>query len=180
MDTFEEAIEYLWQECPRDMALSAHNITVNFKKKFKPTLVQKRFYGPYQKCFYPPEFDPQTHSLLLVGPPGIGKTQFARYLLGDCDYIKGNLDKVKQLQFDKPILFDEINTLNMDPEVSKELTDVENGGSWPMRYTNPEIPGGIARIFCSNIEFPFRNPNDAVYGRRVVTHRIDPWSQFVD
>ena len=100
-DTFQEAIDYLWKKRPRDMALSAHNIEENIRKKFKIIAPQVRFYGPFPRHFYPPaEFDPITHSLLLVGEPGIGKTQFARYMLGDCDYVKSNLEKLRTVAFE--------------------------------------------------------------------------------
>lgn len=185
-DTFQEAINYLWEKRPRDMALSAHNIEENLRKKFKPPVLQKRFYGPFPHYFYPgqivedqfvhADFDPTTHSLLLVGPPGIGKTQFARYMLGDCDYVKSKLETLRTCRFDKPILFDEVCMLGakIDPEESKEITDVENGGTIKARYKDIAIPCGIKRIFCTNMEHPFRNPNEAVYGRRVHSHVIRP------
>ena len=168
--------------------MSAHNIEENLRKKFKKVEDQKRFYGPFPHYFYPGEiiddnfvhadFDPTTHSLLLVGPPVIGKTQFARYMLGDCDYVKSKLEGLRTCRFDKPILFDEICMLGtdkkpIDPEDSKEITDVENGGSISARYRDIAIPCGIQRIFCSNMQHPFRNPNEAVYGRRVHTHVIE-------
>jgi hypothetical protein len=62
--------------------------------------------------------------------------------------------------------------LGADPEQSKEVTDVENGGSIKMRYKDVTIPPGVRRVFVHNIEHPFRNPSGAVYGRRLVTHVI--------
>jgi len=176
-DNLQEAISYLWQKRPKDMCHSAHNIEDNLRKKFKNTQPQLRYAGPFPEKFYPPDYNRSTHSLLLVGPPGIGKTQFARYLLGDCDYVKSKLEALRACQFDKPILFDEICMLGtdkkpIDPEESKEITDVENGGTLSARYRDINIPPGVTRIFCSNMEYPFRNPNEAVYGRRVVSHVI--------
>lgn len=174
-DTLKEALDHLWKKRPRDMAMSCHNVENNMAKRFAATIVYKLYYGPYPKHFYPPsDWDPTTHSLLLVGPPGIGKTQFARYLLGDCDYVKSKPEQLKKCSMSKPILFDEICMLKMDPEDSKEITDVENGGTVGARYNNIEIPPGLTHVFCSNMLHPFRDPNQAVYGRRVVTHVVEP------
>lgn len=171
--TAEAALESLWASNPEDMCKFGSSISENVTKRMRTTPPQLRYYGPYPKHFYPPAWDPKTHSLLLIGPPGIGKTQFARYLLGANDYVKGRLDPgLRGISFDKPLIFDEINMLDSPPEQSKEITDVENGGTISMRYKNPVVPPGIPRIFCANMEYPFRNPNDAVYGRRVVTHSL--------
>jgi len=72
-----------------------------------------------------------------------------------------------------PLLFDEISMLDAHPEQSKEITDIENGGTIKMRYKPVIIPPGIKRVFLHNIEHPFRNPDGAVYGRRVVTHVLN-------
>ena len=173
--TTEEAIDLLWKEKPEDMCKHGERIEANLRKKIGSTVhQQKRYEGPYPVEFYPKGWNPDTHALLLVGPPGLGKTQYARYLLGTCDYIKGRLDNpvFRECQFDKPLLFDEINMLDADPEQSKEVTDVENGGTINLRYKNVSIKPGIRRVFVHNIEHPFRNPNGAVYGRRVHTHII--------
>lgn len=173
--TAQEAIEHLWETMPHEMCKHAHQIEENVRKRMRVTYEQKRFSGPYWRPFYPLfDWDRTTHSLLIVGPPGIGKTQFARYLLGDCDYVKGTLEKLRDCSFDKPILFDEIHMLgkDVDPEQSKEITDVENGGTIKMRNKDVHIPPGVPRIFVHNIDFPFRNPNEAVYGRRLLSHKI--------
>ena len=174
MDNPDEALNYLWEKQPRNMLERGHLIEQNLRKRKHIPVPQKRYFGPFPEEFYPPyDWDLKTHSILIVGPSGMGKTQFGRYFLGDCDYIKGTLEPLKQCVFDKPLLFDEITMLDLDPEQSKEITDVENGGSIKMRFKNTQIPPGVPRIFIHNIEYPFRNPSNAVYGRRVLTHVID-------
>ena len=173
LDSADAAIEHLWQTRPEDMCKMGDRIAHNLRCRKECEAPQKRYAGPYPDAFYPPrEWDPDTHALLLVGPAGLGKTQFARYLLGDCDYVKGSLETLRECEFDKPILFDEVNMLDADPEQSKEVTDVENGGSIKIRYKDVTIPPGVRRVFVHNIEHPFRNPSGAVYGRRLVTHVI--------
>ena len=174
-DTAAEAIEHLWSTMPGEMCKHSHVIEENVRKRMRKIVIQKRFEGPYWHSFYPPDaWDMNTHSLLMVGPPGIGKTQFARYLLGECNYVKGTLESLRTCDFSLPILFDEIHMLGqgVDPEQSKEITDVENGGTIKMRNKDVVIPPGVPRIFLSNMEYPFRDPNKAVYDRRVFTHRI--------
>ena len=173
MPTADEAIEVLWRKRPQLMCERAHNIEANIRKRMKSEHPQVRFNGPFLKEFYPTDWDPATHSLLLVGPPGIGKTQFARYLLGDNHYIKGSLDSLKEVSFEKPLLFDEICMLERNAEESKEITDVQNGGGIHLRHKDVQIPPGIPHIFCHNMMFPFRDPHNAVYGRRVHYHEIE-------
>jgi len=161
------ALEHLWQREPKTMLLQGHQVELNMVKRFKVEYVHAQYTGPYPVCFYPRVWDMSRHSLLILGPPGIGKTQFARYLLGDCDYIKGTYETgLKMISFTKPIVFDEINMLHRDPELSKELTDVENGGTIPCRYKDVIIPPGVPRIFVNNFRC-FRDPHNAVYGRRL-------------
>lgn len=172
-ETADEAIEMLWQTRPEDMCKQGDRIAENLRARLGVKHEQKRFSGPFPSEFYPQGWDPETHSLLIVGPPGLGKTQFARYLLGECDYIRGDLEPLKACKFDKPLLFDEVEMLQHHPEQSKEITDVQDGGTIKMRYKNLQLPPGIKRIFVHNIEHPFRNPSGAVYGRRVHTHVIN-------
>lgn len=172
--TYEEAIEYLWKNEPKEMCKSAHNIEENIRKRFSIKHPQKRFFGPFDKQFYPQNWDPETHSLLLVGPPGIGKTQFARYFFGENDYVSDTIEGIRSLQWQRPVVFDDINFCEdkYSPWTSKAITDVENGGTIAMRNKDVQMPPGVKKIFCSNKFHPFRNPEDTVYGRRVVTHDI--------
>jgi hypothetical protein len=59
-----------------------------------------------------------------------------------------------------------------NPNDSRELTDVENGGSVNARYGNVEIPPGVPRVFVSNYEQPFLDPESSVYDRRVKSAKI--------
>lgn len=162
MNSVTEAVDFLWKKQPKQMCLSAHIVTENIAKRMRPEHPQLRYFGPYPKHFYPVNWNRDRFSLLISGPPGIGKTQFARYLLGENDYIKSSLEGLRRLLFDKPIIFDEVSMLSSDEQQSKEVTDVENGGAITMRYKDVEIPPGVPRIFLSNHSFPFHNPDHAV------------------
>lgn len=174
MPNSDDAIEYLWVKQPRLMITQAHHIIQNIRNRFTPVAKYPLFMGPYPLSFmYPVNgWNPSTHALLVFGEPGIGKTNFARYLLAcigypEIDYIKGTLQRLKTCRFNKAILFDEIYMNDVDPNMSREITDIPNGGSIKLRYNDVIIPPGIPRVFCSNYERPFRNPQSAVYDHRV-------------
>lgn len=95
------------------------------------------------------------------------------HMFGEYEYIKKGHEMVKtHMTRTKPFIFDEVYLIGKEPEMSKEITDVESGGSIDCRNSDTWIPPGLPRIFLSNYEFPFCNPKGAVYGRRVVSHYI--------
>ena len=135
-----------------------------------------RWHGPYPAGRYPPDWNPATHSLHLYGPPGSGKTCFAQHLLrehyGDCEYIKCHIETLKSLSFTKPFVFDEAMFLLLPAATSREITDVVSGGTIHARYNSITIPPGIARVFVSNQRWVFKNPDESVYGRRLVQYEM--------
>lgn len=174
METPDKAIDYLWQHEPRQMCLNGHNIERNVRQRLNPPYEAAEYLGPYPKHYYPSAWNHKTHALLLWGPPGICKTQFAKYLLkhtveGPIQFFKKNPELLKQSKL--PFVFDEINMNTRAPDDSREITDVENGGSISARNQDAQIPP-VPRIFTANYEFPFKNPFDSVYGRRLVTHHV--------
>lgn len=174
MDTPQEAIDHLWEIMPGDMCKNAHNIESNVRKRMRTMPPTISYFGPYDYLFYPLNWNPKTHSLLITGEPGLGKTQFAKYLLhhefGGFNYVKGTLHALRDCDFSLPILFDEVNMGTYPPDASKEITDVEHGGTITARYSDIVIPPGVPRIFLSNYQMPFLDPTKAVYGRRVQRH----------
>jgi len=174
-DNVKEAMDILWKKRPADMTKFGQNIETNLRKKMCPTLLPKLYYGPYARGIE--GWDPTSYSLLLWGTPGINKTQFARYtmshMFGDYEYVKGSHESLKKLSLSKPFIHDEVYMCDVEAESSKEITDVENGGTLKCRFTNVDIPAGLPRIFLSNYEHPFLNPKGAVYGRRVHSVNMD-------
>lgn len=174
LDNPDQAIDYLWSHEPRQMCINGHNIERNVRQRLNPPYTARVYYGPYPKSFYPTTWDYKKYSLLLWGPPDTGKTQFAQYLLkhtvkAPIQFFKKNPELLKQSKL--PFVFDEVNMLARHPDDSREITDVENGGSISARNVDAQIPP-VPRIFIANFENPFKNPNYSVYTRRVVSHHI--------
>jgi len=176
------AMEVLWNRRPREMCMQAHNIERNVRRRLAPPSAygEVLYEGPYPERFYPVEWDMRKYALLICGESGLNKTQFARYFLkhlcGSIEYVKGHFEACKDLTGSKAFIHDEIYLAGnaTDPGISVEYTDVENGGTVLCRNTNKQMPPGVPRIFISNYEFPFKNPQGAVYGRRVQTLNLFP------
>lgn len=172
------ALEHLWKTQPRDMALHGSQIEANMRKRFAPAIPpMKLWFGPYPEHYFPPKWDPGTHSLLLWGPPGTYKSQFALYLLkhtvgsNDVSFVKRDVEQLKGIK--RPFVFDEINMLERVHDDSREITCVVYGGSVQARNSNAQIPPNLSRVFTANQPYPFRNPHEAVYNRRVVSHLVE-------
>ena len=176
--TVSEGMDILALRRPGDYLRFGESMERNLRRRLEAVPAPIQYYGPYLPAWFPDFWRPDTHSLLLWGRPGVNKTQYARYLLqhfvGDHEYIKGSHEAIKRLSLRKPFIHDEISCLGdrCDPATSREITDVECGGEVICRNSNVYIPPGLPRIFVSNIAFPFRNPGEAVYGRRLVSMEL--------
>lgn len=173
MSTVEAAVDHLWQTETQAMCKSGNMIASNIASRMAVPPAPKLFYGPFPLWMHEKliDWDPTESSLLLTGPPGQGKTQFARYIMahqyGQYNFVKKNHEDLKDLPNIKlPLLFDEVNFHHREPDESKEITDVENGGSIHCRFKSVTIPPGVPRIFLSNEPTPFHDPHGAVYQRQ--------------
>jgi len=170
-----EGMDILALRRPGDYLRYGESMERNLRRRLEAVPRPVCYYGPYLPGWHPTNWNPNTHSLLLWGPPGINKTQFAQYLMehmvGPHEYIKGSHEAVKRLSMRKPFIHDEINCLGERCEASnsREITDIESGGEVICRNSNVYIPPALPRIFISNIQYPFRNPQESVYNRRVVS-----------
>ena len=179
MDTPKEALEHLWEHKTQDMCKHGEAIERNVRRRMAPEVVYYPYNGPYEHWC---DWDHSKFSLLIWGPAGGGKTQYARWLLahkfGGYTYVKKSHEELKKISFEKPLLFDEVYLIDKEAEMSREITDVENGGSVACRNADVLIPPGVPRVFLSNYQYPFKNPREAVYGRRLMSLYYD--QGFVD
>lgn len=180
LSTAQEAIDFLWEHDTKTMVVNGERAEENIRKRKRTPFEAPTYHGPWPKEYHDAleGWDPKTHSLLLHGPPGYGKTQFARYVMnhmfGHYNYAKKSPESLKKLDMTTPFILDEVYMIEKDPQDSREITDVESGGCISARNTDVYIPPGVPRIFISNYEHPFLNPKDAVYDRRVRSSIIGP------
>jgi len=170
-----EGMDILALRRPGDYLRYGEAMERNLRRRVETPAPVREYMGPYISDWFPSDWNPYTHSLLLWGVVGLNKTNFAKWLMrhmvGEFEYIKKSHESVKLLSGKKPFIHDEVNCLSdkCEADNSREITDVENGGCVTCRGTNCYIPPGLPRIFISNIAFPFRDPQKSVYGRRLVS-----------
>ena len=135
------------------------------------------FMGPYQPTLAALPWNSATHSLLVWGASDVGKTQFIRYFAahkwGSYSYVRAGVDSLRGIDFNCPFVFDEADFRDLPDSVSREITDISDGGCIRARYNDILIPPGVERIFISNYERPFANPANSVYGRRVISYHME-------
>lgn len=181
----------------RDYALNRDRLLANWRAHRRSLLgVPERVvpFGPYPERFYllrddgetmvgagdvdgiPKAWMPDSHSALLHGAAGLGKTSFAVYFMRHCTgkepfIVTGDLNCLKNRNWNgvDPLIFDDMFFAGekTDAQISNTLTTVFEPRDVRVLYGTLHIPAGVPRIFISNYAHPFKNAGGSVYGRRV-------------
>lgn len=181
----------------RDYCLNRDRLLANWRAHRRALLgVPERLvpFGPYPERFYlladdgetmvgagnvdgkPKAWMPDTHSALLHGSAGLGKTSFAVYFMRhqtgkEPFVVTGDLNCLKDRHWNgsDPLIFDDMFFAGekTDAQLSNTLTTVFEPRTVRVLYGTLYIPAGVPRIFISNYAHPFKNAGGSVYGRRV-------------
>lgn len=110
--------------------------------------------------------DDSLKSLVIVGPPGCGKTNWAKIRAKKPALFVTHLDRLKELDvaFHKSIIFDDMEFTHMPRTSQIHLVDRENPRDIHVRYSVAFIPAGIQKIFTAN-QYPFSE--DPAIQRRI-------------
>jgi len=87
--------------------------------------------------------------LLISGPAGIGKTQFARAILPEAILVR-HIDRLKGQDLTKGIIFDDFGVSHMFADAIKHLLDWDEDSDIHVRYGTVHIPRHTQKIFCYN------------------------------
>lgn len=115
-----------------------------------------------------------THSVIFWGQAGIGKTEYAKYLLPNALFVS-HLDDLGAFNDDyNGIIFDDMSFTHLPRTSQIHLVDMDNDRSIHIRYKVASIPAHTKKIFLTNeINGLIFDLSDAAIRRRVEVHRLE-------
>lgn len=151
---------------------SVGDVRMIMAAKKRKVMNPRLYYGPYM---FNPKWDAESKTLVVVGEPGVGKTQWARWYCASEGYFycKNRLDCMRHYNGEAWIIFDDIHVedyINVDLQ---GVFDVESGGSIAARYAPIDFPENVKRIWlCIPANFkliPDKKGNILPNNRKAVT-----------
>jgi len=178
--TQEEYLSLIKKHYPRDFCLSLERLKVTANHLFPDSGINtiNTFMWPREEEFpeswatisdHTQTWDPTAKSLVLVGPPGCGKTSWAKQHCPKPALFVRHLDSLIHLTKEhKCIIFDDLEFHHLPVATQKFLTDCTDLGEIHIRYRIGKIPPRMPRIFTAN-EYPFTNSgvHAAAIARRI-------------
>lgn len=134
------------------------------------TPLEVRHTGPF-KWPYPENIE----SLVMVGDPNIGKSEFAKFLLPKALWIT-HLDDLKKYASEEyeGLIFDDLSFRHLPRESQIHLLDWDNSRSIHIRYMTCFIPANTRKIFtCNEIQGPIFDEADPAIFRRMKKMYLD-------
>lgn len=150
--SYEDALEMLRQDEPREFIINHDKIVSFFKNYFAPVYTPKFKAEDFTEP--PIQWDdvPERNSVVIVGPPNTGKTQYAIAQLGENPFFASHVDILRQFNpaIHTGILLDEVSTKQWPPTAFISLLDREMPRDIHVRYATVRIPAGTKKIICVN------------------------------
>lgn len=165
--TAAEALDFLWENDPKSMALQAHNIEMNVRKRMKTSTTLTRYEGPFGEPYLE-----NIKSVMLKGPAGVGKTQFAKsqHHFKNPLFVS-HLDGLKRLSDEHDgIIFDDMDFKHLPRTTQIHLVDWDDERDIHVRYGTVTIPAHTPKIFTCNIDC--LDVTDTAIARRVTITTI--------
>lgn len=95
------------------------------------------------------DWNPKRQALWLIGPSGVGKTEYAKSLYEN-PIIVSHADQLKSLEGHDCVIFDDFNISHWHREAGIHITDLANDRGINVKHGCVLIRAGFPRIFCSN------------------------------
>lgn len=150
--TYQEAIDTFSKMCPWEYVKNKKAINAHLSSLYTPPLVIQHpvyFSGP------PITFQGRQMSVLLVGPSGIGKTQYALSQFNCPLVVTCKQDFNRYSIKNDGILIDDMPWSSHAPETLIRLLNAEIPQTIDIKYGSTTLPTGIRKIFTLNCESQF-------------------------
>lgn len=179
--SYEDAMEIIKQSEPREFVINHDKIKAFFQNYFAPTFEVQFRADQFNRA--PINWDdiPLRNTVVITGPPRLGKTQYAAAQLGDKPLFCSDMDILRQFNpsIHTGILFDEVSTKMWPGSSFINLLDREMPRAIRVRYAIVTIPVGTKKIICVNNvddiipQAASGDQLDAIHDRMTVIHVQD-------
>lgn len=150
--SYDDALEVLRQAEPKEYILKHREIVDFFTRYFAPEFVPT--YGPDAFNRAPIDWDdiPLRNSVVIVGPPGLGKTHYAIAQLGEKPFLCTHIDCLRKFNphVHTGILLDEVSINAWPVTAVINILDRELPRDIHVRYATVHMPPKVKKIFCCN------------------------------
>jgi len=142
------ALEFLQKEIPFEM-LKGWTAVEHSLQAYRTMKVRQAPPSYQLENFLPVVMPADWHSLLITGPTGIGKTQFARALLPNAPVIR-HVDQLRTADFSGGIIFDDFDVSHWPVTSIIHLLDWDEASGIHCRYSHVLVPAHTKKIFTHN------------------------------
>jgi len=147
-DSVASALVFLVKEMPFEMITKW--TTVEHSLQAYRTMKVRQAPPSFQlENFLPVVMPVDWHALLLTGPTGIGKTQFARALLPKAPVVR-HVDQLRTTDLSNGIIFDDFDVSHWPVTSIIHLLDWDEASGIHCRYTHVLVPAHTKKIFTHN------------------------------
>lgn len=147
-ESVASALVFLVKELPFEM-LTKWTSMENSLQAYRTMKVRQAPPSYQLDNFLPVVMPVDWHSLLLTGPTGIGKTQFARALLPKAPVIR-HVDQLRTADLSNGIIFDDFDVSHWPVTSIIHLLDWDEASGIHCRYTHVLVPAHTKKIFTHN------------------------------
>lgn len=147
-DSVASALALMVKELPYEMVTKWTTVE-NSLQAYRTMKVRQTPPSFQLENFLPVVMPADWHSLLLTGPTGIGKTQFARALLPKAPVIR-HVDQLRTADLSNGIIFDDFDVSHWPVTSIIHLLDWDEASGIHCRYTHVLVPAHTQKIFTHN------------------------------
>lgn len=149
---YEDALEVLRNDEPREYILRHREIVEFFSKYFAPEFVPTFGVDDFLLAAIDWDEIPLRNSVVVTGPPNLGKTQYSIAQCGEKPFLCTHIDTLRKFNgsLHTGIVFDEVSISAWPATAVINILDRELPRDIHVRYATVHLPPNIRKIFCVN------------------------------